>query len=1160
MNRVLLLIVISAVIAGSLYSQVTLASWDFQNSTKISSITDYATFNSNPYTADNGISGNINVATIKASVASSSTLAWGGTSPNSLPSLNTWDSGANTKYWYVQFSTYGYDSITLSSKQQSSSTGPKEFKVQYSTDGSTWTDTGNSVAVANNLTSGVLTNESLPIGCVNQSTLYLRWIMTSNVSVGGGVVSNGGTSRIDDVIVNGLEISSGNASPTITTPSILPSTDITSTTPVTVSATITDSDGTVAAAAVYWGTISGSRTNDVDMTASGDTWSATIPAQADGTTVYYSVYAIDDDADDSESAEQSYTVNNPATTTIPYVQNFNSGFGEIYSYNVSGTKPWYIYSNDTATCNGYLGSLEEHWLVLPGINFDSYTSERMTFITNATYGTIDANNYLKLFYSSNYPGLGDPSSYTWAEVAFANGGIGGGETPSGVLDLTGISGSNVYLAFKYLSSSSSTATKWEVDDINIYLATPSITVSPSSLIGFTYAHQSGPSAEQSFNISGSDLIANVSIDAPTNYEISTGTGASFVATDPITLTQNSGVVAATPIYVRLKANLAIGNYNGETITATSTNATDKTVTCSGSVTTPAAPAAPVATAATSVGSDSFAANWNSVSGAAGYYLDVYSQAAGTNASDLFISEYVEGSSYNKAIEIYNGTGAPVDLANYILKKQTNGAGLFKDDLALSGTLANNDVYVIAYNANTPNLSGNAYVDLSTNSNAVNYSGNDAVALYNGTNQIDVVGVVNQVADWGKDVTLVRKATANVPTVSYNVSDWNSYPQDTFAYLGSHTFSGGVTKTYVTGYENKDVSDVTSYSVTGLDPATTYYYVVRAYDNYGQTSGNSNEITSVTSAYDYPEDQDVAVNGVTITITNGNGNNSSTSTTTAPNANFVASFAQVITLIGNGPWSIILAAPMETVPWFAYRRGTTWTSLANTTGSVSFDIPAAKDAEIEIQGGSGQDPTLPVELSSFTAIINSQNLVNIQWISQSESNLNGYYIQRSSSDQLSEAVQVSPLIHATNTSQQQVYVYTDSELQESGTYYYWLEVQEMDGTMTFHGPRLVVYNAGGNPGTPNVPLLTELKSVYPNPFNPSATIQYALAKEAAVKLTIYNARGQIVRSFYEGDKASGTYNVIWNGTDNYGRECGTGIYYIRMQAGAESFMQKAVLMK
>lgn len=115
---------------------------------------------------------------------------------------------------------------------------------------------------------------------------------------------------------------------------------------------------------------------------------------------------------------------------------------------------------------------------------------------------------------------------------------------------------------------------------------PIITVTPSVLSGFTYVVGEGPSTEQSFTISGVELDGNISIVPPTNYEISLASGASFIATNPINLNQASGIVPATPIYVRLKAGLNSGAYANEMITASSLNAVNKTVVCNGSVTLP----------------------------------------------------------------------------------------------------------------------------------------------------------------------------------------------------------------------------------------------------------------------------------------------------------------------------------------------------------------------------------------------------------------------------------------------------------------------------------------------------------------------------------------------------------------------------------------------
>lgn len=117
-----------------------------------------------------------------------------------------WNAGANTKYWVCKFNTLNYDSIRFSSKQRSSGFGPRNFRVDYSLDGAVWTPVaGANVVVGNNFTSGVLTNIALPQETFNVSSVYLRWIMTTDSAVTvGAVVSATGTSRADDIYVTGI--------------------------------------------------------------------------------------------------------------------------------------------------------------------------------------------------------------------------------------------------------------------------------------------------------------------------------------------------------------------------------------------------------------------------------------------------------------------------------------------------------------------------------------------------------------------------------------------------------------------------------------------------------------------------------------------------------------------------------------------------------------------------------------------------------------------------------------------------------------------------------------------------------------------------------------------------------------------------------------------
>ncbi|MDD2797376.1 MAG: hypothetical protein PHV20_02160 [Bacteroidales bacterium] len=115
--------------------------------------------------------------------------------------------------------------------------------------------------------------------------------------------------------------------------------------------------------------------------------------------------------------------------------------------------------------------------------------------------------------------------------------------------------------------------------------TPTLSVSAASLSGFSYQYLTGPSSEQTVNVSGVNLIGDLTVTAPTSFEISTGSGASFVAASTINLTPISGVVASTPIYVRLKGGLSINTY-AQDITVSASDATSKTVSCGGTVVAP----------------------------------------------------------------------------------------------------------------------------------------------------------------------------------------------------------------------------------------------------------------------------------------------------------------------------------------------------------------------------------------------------------------------------------------------------------------------------------------------------------------------------------------------------------------------------------------------
>ena len=177
-------------------------------------------------------------------------------------------------------------------------------------------------------------------------------------------------------------------------------------------------------------------------------------------------------------------------------------------------------------------------------------------------------------------------------------------------------------------------------------------------------------------------------------------------------------------------------------------------------------------------------------------LALYAVPAAAQPTELFISEYIEGSSNNKAIEIYNGTAAPVNLAagSYNIQMFFNGNPVSTLTINLVGTVAPGDVYVLAHaSANATIL---ALADQTNGSGWFN--GDDAVVLRKGTTIIDSIGQAgfDPGTEWGSglastaDNTLRRKASITAgDTIADNIfipaDEWDGFATDTFSGLGAH---------------------------------------------------------------------------------------------------------------------------------------------------------------------------------------------------------------------------------------------------------------------------------------------------------------------------------------------------------------------------------------
>lgn len=244
------------------------------------------------------------------------------------------------------------------------------------------------------------------------------------------------------------------------------------------------------------------------------------------------------------------------------------------------------------------------------------------------------------------------------------------------------------------------------------------------------------------------------------------------------------------------------------------------------------------------------------------------------------------------------------------------------------------------------------------------------------------------------------------------------------------------------------------------------------------------------------------------------------------------------------------APANLVGYFRFNQASGTTAI-NTSAIVN-NATLMNGASFVLS-----DNTLPVELSSFNATISAQNYVVLSWVSQSETNLAGYYVYRNSSNELNTAIRISTLIPAGNSSGQNRYSYQDNE-SEPGYWYYWLQSRDLDGSEGFHGP--VSVQVLGDNGTPDMPWHTELLPIYPNPFNPSTNIRYTVGRKGNVTIRVFNTKGQLVRTIEKGVADPGAYHIVWDGRDNNGNVSPSGIYMIRMTAGEINSSVKAMLMK
>ncbi len=214
---------------------------------------------------------------------------------------------------------------------------------------------------------------------------------------------------------------------------------------------------------------------------------------------------------------------------------------------------------------------------------------------------------------------------------------------------------------------------------------------------------------------------------------------------------------------------------------------------------------------------------------------------------------------------------------------------------------------------------------------------------------------------------------------------------------------------------------------------------------------------------------------------------------------------------------------------------------------------------EFVPGGGEDNSLPVTLSSFNAVVTDDNFAEINWSTQSESELSGFNIYRNTCENLREAECVtSNIVPATNSSTVREYSITDIDVEKGEVYSYWLETVENNGNSHFNGPVKVTIGTGKKNDVEDICKVTELMPAYPNPFNPETKIQLSIKEGENGILEIFNIKGQTVKTY--DNLIEGEHTLTWNGTDNAGSSVASGVYFYRLSTQTINETKKLMLLK
>jgi len=552
-------------------------------------------------------------------------------------------------------------------------------------------------------------------------------------------------------------------------------------------------------------------------------------------------------------------------------------------------------------------------------------------------------------------------------------------------------------------------------------------------------------------------------------------------------------------------------------------------------------------------------------------------------SPIIISEYVEGSSKNKYLELYNCSDTAIDLisAGYDLRKVTNGGGSFGTTFSNWGSsnvlLAGSVLVIAEYEAT---LYPNPNIQMTEDFTVMSFNGNDAIGLFRNGLLVDVVGDPNSAENIIQDKTLRRKNTVFFGNSTFDLSEWDEYENDNVDNLGSHSTNPSaplvsdvsVSPEFITSADEITVSATIMPVVGSIASATIYYGATGSLINTSEMWNETGDTwmgnipaqagNSIIEFYIYCKDDQSPANSGQSATQSLIIANSMPEAIADIHTNVGAFKGQMVTIrgiitIGAG----VLASNYTS----AYIQDASGRGLNLYEGGKLYSDITRGD-ELMVVGYVNEYFTT-VEITDFIykKISSGKELPAAQVVTvagANSSNWEGTLIEFSgmvtkkvtsgAATNISVSVGTDTTIaripYATGIDVASIALGNSYKFKGVGN-----QFQSTFQTLIGYAEDIVPLTAIKENKTSA--LTFKLDPAYPNPFNPSTTISWQLDKNGAFEVAAFNVLGQKVDLIASGYATAGNYSKVWNAA-----KFPSGVYFVQLQAGNRIKTRKMLYLK